>query len=380
MNVRHLRYHLATVLLLSTLILAASAAGMAFLTRYIGVFTIAAGLFILLTLSRSRWKELAVNLGLYGMISLIPNVVWWLYVYLHSSTYAARQVVFRAELGSALIELRLLLMEVFFSWLPFSKNFTYSYNLSLKILLILGMLCLIPLGVVFWKWWKNRKTGWGYRQEVTYFLTWSIFSIAYLVILAYTFIYTAPHPDINSRMLIPIQFGILIALLSASLLFLRVLRLPPWCNLGPITLVVVYFFTNLLSSANLVKDYYLQGYGYTSISWHHSTTLQVLNTLPEDLPIITNNTAAVLLWTDRAAYDFCTLPCNQPDNTRYGDNTDDEVQRIFREQGAALVLFYPFCASRDDPWNAERMAQVDNLTRGLTILEYSCNGAIYFYP
>jgi len=58
----------------------------------------------------------------------------------------------------------------------------------------------------------------------------------------------------------------------------------------------------------------------------------------------------------------------------------DKVQQVFRQQGAALVLFYPFCAPRNQAWLAERMAQVDNLTRGLTTAAQSREGAIYFYP
>jgi 4-amino-4-deoxy-L-arabinose transferase-like glycosyltransferase len=248
------------------LILAVSAAGLAFLTRYIGVFAIATGLIVLLVLSRNAWKERLTNLVLYGLVSIVPNTAWWLYVYLSTSTYAARQVVARADLGSSLIELRLLLMEVFWSWLPFTKGFTYSYNSSLKVLLILGLLSILPLGLVLRKWWQDRQVAMQYRQESTFLLTWCIFSMVYAAFLACAFIFTMPRPDIDLRMLLPIQFGMIIALLSGSLLFLRVLRLPSWCSLGPITLVLVTILANLPSSMNLVRNYYIHGGGYTSIA------------------------------------------------------------------------------------------------------------------
>jgi len=362
------------------LILAASAAGMAFLTRYIGVFAIAAGLIALLALSHNTWKERLKNLVQYGLVSVVPNAIWWLYVYLNTASYGARQIVARVDLGKALVELRLLLMEVFWNWLPFTKNFTYSYNLALKTLLLLGLLCFLLMGAAIGKWWKDRQTARGYRNEFTYFLTWSIFCIAYLIFLSYSFIYTTPHPDIDPRILLPIQFGLLIALLSASLLFLRLLRLPSWCSLGPIALVLVYILANLPTSIDLVSKYYRYGGGYTNGTWHSSTTLQVLNTLPEDIPIITNQAAAVLLWTDRSAYDFCELSCNQPQGTHYGDNPADEVQIIFRENKAALVLFYPFCVIADQPWNKDLLTELNNLTLGLNQVSYSCEGAIYFYP
>jgi hypothetical protein len=90
--------------------------------------------------------------------------------------------------------------------------------------------------------------------------------------------------------------------------------------------------------------------------------------------------AAVLLWTDRAGYDFCELSCNQPQGIRNVDNPEDEAQMIFREGRAALVLFYPFCVMADQSWNQDLLTELNNLTRGLKRLSYSCDGAIYFYP
>ncbi len=362
------------------LFLAAGAAGMAFLTRYIGIFAIAAGLAILLIFSRSPWKARVKDLVLYGLVSLVPNAAWWLYVYLSTTSYAARQVVSRADLGSALIELRLLLMEVFWSWLPFIQRFTYSYNLALKVWLTLGLISLLPLGLVIWKWRQDRQRFSEYRPEINFLLSWCIFSLAYLGFLAYAYLFTTPAPDINQRMLLPGQIGLLLALLSAAWVVLRALRIPAWGSLVVAALVLVTMFANLPASLKLVREYNQHGGGYTSITWQQSSTLEILNQLPVEMPLISNQAAAVLLWIDRAPYDFCQLPCNQPAGERYGDNPADETQRIFREQGAALVLIYPFCASRADPWNLERMTQVEALTRDLTVYHYSCDGAIYFYP
>ena len=363
-----------------TLILAALAAGLAFLTRYSGVFALASGLIVLLLLSRSPWKKRVQDLTLFGLVSIAPNAAWWLYVYLSTATYAARQVVSRADLGSALIELRLLLVEVFWSWLPFTQNAGYSYNFALKVWIITGLLCLIPLGLVGWKWKQDRQAMRDCRPETNFFATWCIFSLAYLVILTYAYLFTTPVPDVDQRMLLPAQIGLLIALLSAARLVLKGLRIPAWGSLGVLALVLVILLANLPSSFRLVREYTLRGGGYTGIAWQQSNTLEALSQLPVETPLITNQASAVLLWTDRPAYDFCDLPCNPSADMRYGDNPDDETQRIFREQGAALVLFYPFCASRAEPWNLEWLAQVEALTRDLTIYEYSCDGAIYFYP
>lgn len=363
-----------------TLILAAAAAGLAFLTRYIGIFAIATGLLALGLLYRASWKERGLNLLLYGLVSLLPNAAWWLYVYLSTTTYAARELVSQTSLGGALIELRLLLVEAFWQWLPFTQSLTYSYNTALKLLLGLGVLSLLPYGVWMVKTRKKRQAAAQYGAEFRFLATWCLFSLAYFACLAYAYLYTTPTPDIDLRMLLPIQSGLLIALCSGSLLALKALHIPRWGSLGVLGLALLYLGAFLPASLGLVRQYTLHGDGYTSAAWHESNTLEALKQLPIDTPLITNQAAAVLLWTDRPAYDFCRLPCDQPEHTRYGDNPADETQVIFRQQGAALVLFYPFCAPQEVSWNVEWMAEVEALTRDLTVYEYSCDGAIYFYP
>ena len=362
------------------LVLAALAAGLAFLTRYIGIFAIATGLLALLLLNRTIWKERLQNLLLYGLVSIVPNVAWWVSVYLSTTTYAARELGVQTSLGSALIELRLLLVEVFWQWLPFTHSLTYSYNSTLRLLLLLGLLCLFPLGLVVIKWWKDHQAAVLYRRELNFLVTWGMFCLAYFVFLAYAYLYTTPIPDIDLRMLLPLQIGLLITLSSGSLLVLKALNIPVWGRMGVLGLALLYLGAFLPVSIGLIREYTLHGGGYTNTAWHESNTLEALNMLPPDTPLITNQAAAVLLWTDRPAYDFCSLPCDQPGNVRYGDNPTDETQVIFRQQGAALVLFYPFCAPRDVLWNVEWMAEIEALTRDLTIYEYSCDGAIYFYP
>jgi hypothetical protein len=149
---------------------------------------------------------------------------------------------------------------------------------------------------------------------------------------------------------------------------------------------LVFILSNAQVSWQIITRYHQWGAGYTSAAWQRSTTLQALQALPPDIPVITNETAAVLLLADRPAYDFCgptydpNWPCIQLGEFRYGDLPGDETQRIFREEEAALVIFYPYCARREQAWSAGTLAQLESLTQGLLIHLSSCDGAIFFYP
>jgi len=361
------------------LVVSAIAAGLAALSRYPGAVLIAAGMVEIILLTSTNWKQRIRDLLIYGSISLVPIGIWLQWIF--SQSQSPRQISNPVDLGQAFISLRLGLVEVFWSWLPFTEYLPpYSYNLALHVLLAMG--ALLAFGFIFTlvKVWQAGRWKWPVSQEFNFVLLWAAVILAYLALLAFSYLFGSPTPDLIPRTLLPMQFFLGFFLLGSGLFFIKELRLPRWSALIPVLLAVPFIISNAQASWTLIRSYYQQGAGYTAMSWRDSNTLVEVAKLPADLPIITNEAAGLLLWTDRAAYDFCTLPCNQPGDARYGDNPDDEVQRIFRQQGAALVLFYPFCAPRDEGWNAERMAQLDSLTNGLTCLEYSCDGAIYLYP
>ncbi len=363
-----------------TLILAAIIAGLAFFTRYIGIAIIVSSLLILLFLNRATWKKRITNLIIFGAISVLPNAVWWVYVYLHTATMGARHLVSGADIWNYSVELRLQLMELFWGWLPFAPDSAYAYVRGRNILLAISLLILVILGLAVWDDWKKRKASRQHHSDFSYVLAWSVSSFCYLTFFAYAYIFTFPPPDPLPRTVLPLEFSMLIVLLSAIFLLSRLLKLPSWSSVIPLALMLIYAFAKVPTSIDLIKDYYQNGGGYTGQIWRTSTTLAYLKTLPEDTTVITNKAAAVLLWTGRAPYDFCELACNQPAGAAYGDNPTDETQRIFRAEKAALVLFYPFCDLAEQAWNQRLVVELNNLTQGLEQVSYSCEGAIYFYP
>jgi hypothetical protein len=84
-----------------------------------------------------------------------------------------------------------------------------------------------------------------------------------------------------------------------------------------------------------------QGRGFTSSAWQNSPMIAAIQDISPDVPLITNESIAIMLYTDRYTYDLPQVFSEQPDdmNTRFGDDGTDTPSTLFREDRAALVLF-----------------------------------------
>jgi 4-amino-4-deoxy-L-arabinose transferase-like glycosyltransferase len=365
----------------SLLILSSIFIGLAVLCRYPGIVVIVTGMIVILVSGQNSWKKRIEDFFEFSLISITPITIWLIWIYSQTRTLSARAYQFNPSLWSDTIELRTQLTEIFWSWLPFQGHLPpYSYTISRNSLIFLFASILILFCLVAYRKISFRNPAHNGSQEFTYSSIWMIFILGNLLLLAATFIFTKPRPDLNPRTLLPVQMGLVFTLLALLSSAINAYHLPQALGWACATLVLIFSLSYARTSWNIVNQYHISGAGYTSKDWHASLTLQQARELPSNIPIITNESAAILLLLDRPAYDFCTLPCSQTDQLPYGDDLLDPNQVIFREDGAALVLFYPYCGVQAQPWYFDTMAQIKSLTQNLTQYYNSCEGAIYFYP
>ena len=92
---------------------------------------------------------------------------------------------------------------------------------------------------------------------------------------------------------------------------------------------------------DLLSYLHNNGKGFTNKYWTTSDLISEVSGLPENVTLISNETEAIVFWTNRAAYRIPEIYHRQPVeySYRFGDDLEDLVQEVFREQGAALVLF-----------------------------------------
>lgn len=146
-------------------------------------------------------------------------------------------------------------------------------------------------------------------------------------------------------------------------------------------LPLIYFIAYLPSSMGILEDYHQAGFGYTSKYWQESPTVKAVQELPPDVALISNEAAVLLFYTGRTSYEIPELIySNYPlEFSRYGDNPNDQAQRLFRENKAALVLFDDiyFQFERLDDSNAHE--RLEAFIQGLYVFSDYADGTIYFY-
>ena len=126
------------------------------------------------------------------------------------------------------------------------------------------------------------------------------------------------------------------------------------------------------------------GLGYNSVEWQNSDTIAAVKTLPQNALIVTNEEMAVLYLTGRSAYTMAEIYDDEPPAvfSRYGegDLTEDNSEKLFREENASLVLFNTIFAQMEGAYGDRTKAWATALTDGLQKTHQGNDGAIYQYP
>ncbi len=106
--------------------------------------------------------------------------------------------------------------------------------------------------------------------------------------------------------------------------------------------------------------------------------------LPANTILISDENTAIYYLTGRLAY-----LVNEPRRaqaeatfTRYGDGdpSSDPAQLLFKEKGAALVLFRSIYAELQPLYGDRTQQRLDSLVQGLEVAYAGGDGWIYYYP
>jgi hypothetical protein len=175
--------------------------------------------------------------------------------------------------------------------------------------------------------------------------------------------------------------AILLGIFSLVLFFIRPWQSARWLFIIPLGFAVGIFISYLHDTADLVSLYHREGAGYTAKAWRNAKILNLVEQLPGKTPIISNESALLLFYTGRPAYDLSEL-ADQTIQTlanRYGDDLADPAQIIFRENGAALVLLNTRYQQFQELYGDKSAIRLKNLTRDLSLYAQTPDGEIYFY-
>jgi len=355
--------------------------GLAFLTRYIGVgFVITCALvsFIFSPLPLRRRLKHAM---LITSLGVLPVVLWLIWLRVQPSAEPARLVNYAiGNLWSDLQPVRVALVDSFWRFLPLVRSLpAFSYRLNL--LLLLGVFVLLSTCLMY-AWLRRHRQEAFEEGTVVLNFTLILFAGVYIFALILSFLFTLPTPDFSLRTLSPALFAFTLSLVVFIFYAASLRHQTKWLAVIPLLFAVSIMIVNIPEGRDTVLSLSREGRGFTSLAWQMSPTIDAIHDISPDVPIITNESVAILLYTNRAAYDFHPVFSELPTemNTRFGDDMNDAVSIIFREDGAALVLFNSIIGQLDPLDHDRAKEKIEALTEGLETFFDSTDGAIYFYP
>jgi hypothetical protein len=362
------------------LIAAALFSGLSLLTRYAGFAFIITGIFALLVFNQKPWKKRITHGLIYGTISILPIIGWR--IWLKVLSISSQQFGIGVNPMELFTQFRLSVMEIIWSWLPFTSVLPqYSYNLARNLLFIFIILMLILFFLAARMMHKNNQKLFDSRSGLMFAVLMFVFVLAYLFVLAFSYIFTRPTPDLVARTLLPAHIAVLLGLFSLLLFFMRA-----WSSIKPLILIPIMLIIGISisyvhDSIDIVSDYHQSGFGYTSRGWRSSETIEAIEKLPSNIPLISNESALVLFYTGRPAYDISELVNNEPKalTNRFGDDPTDPVQNEFRYNGSALALFNTYNWQFYQLYGDQTAERMQNLTKDLYLYAQLKDGAIYMY-
>jgi hypothetical protein len=353
---------------------------LAFLTRYSGAaLVITLGLSMMIVFWRERRKAIldVLLFGLIGVGPLIARIAILRYKY---GMVAPRLFVTNFDgLWERLQPVRGAIVNVGWEWIPGStalSHLPYAGKLGVLAFLCLGILLLQRRG------WRRMRASGSSSEERTAQLGANLlllYAAVYLVFLASSYVVSFIQPFLDQRMFLPVYLALLVSFIL--ILFINFSAPPARKWVQAFTVVLLALIVSADSPVSLIRDLNENGHGFTSLTWKKSQTIQAVKGLPEDTIIISNEEEAVKFLTGRVSYDLPETRRVEPlaEFYRFGEDRTDDIQSIFVEKDAALVLFDSVY------WELERIyaertgERLSALTQGLRLYGDYADGAIYFY-
>lgn len=371
-------------------LLAVMAAALASMTRYMGYAYIVTNTFGLLFLLPDTWRtRFKVSLT-YATLSSIPMIVWILRLanlpsatsyFLGGLSSQDTTGISLVHIWSSLTPARLIGSETVWGWLPAPSSFDdlhYRLKLAIYCLVIFGVIVLLFIGILRRRLVQNQ--GWKSHMGIRIIGLFTLFILVYLTILSFSYVYVV-KATFDNRILSPIYITLMVIGLMVCYFVLDAKPSSKWLSLLPVAVTVAYAVFFLPASISLASNLHHSGLGYTSQAWQQSPTIEGLLELPSVIPIISNETAPILLLTKRPAYEFDELYLGEPKAyfSQFGESRDDSGNTLFREEGAVFVIFDSVYWQLYPLYKNSTQDRLEALTKDLWLYGRYSDGSIFFY-
>lgn len=356
--------------------------GLSILARYSGLALLAAGFVFILLFRRGSVRTWTLGAVLFVLLASLPLAVWLALAPSNGEPLLGGLIPTGAEVWSRLAPVRLEVTRYVWNWLPFTEYLSVvSHRARLAVTIAVFA---VAVGLFIATDLRRRHLGLGGLSSSISGRAVSLlvlFALSYVALLAGAFIFRDAQPDLIGRTLLPISLG-LSGAAFALIWFIGETwlggRWAVWALAGIGAIVAVRGASPTLE---LVSSLHANGGGYTSAHWQDSGAIRGLREINPDLAIVTNEAAAVQLYTGRSPYNLLELGplTSPPDQAGVGDVRSLAIPALPRGEGA-LVLFDSIYGQWLTVNEAETRARVEALTQGMTVYSDYWDGTIYLYP
>ena len=349
--------------------------GLALTTRFAGITFIATVVLVLLLYQKNDLKRWVVDAALFSAISAGPLLIWMIYLRGMGGSFVTFSNPF-VNWFQTLYTFGVSFIHVIWNWLP---KMVTRYKIIILLLAILILAALILVGIRRKR--RLKLHGDHLKPSIQLGITFLASGVVYFAFMFLTTFIRSLKPTIDDRILSPI----LISFFIGFIIFFSYLledggpnRLSQWV---PFLLVVALVSFNILPMLKNVQLLHDQGVGYTSAQWQGSSVIPVLRQLPPNIPIVSSNIDAIMFFTFRPARRLPELENKAQVKVyqTFGNDLSNASEAVFREKGAALVIFNSDYHLFSDLYGKNTSARLEALTKGLYKYYEGPDGAIFFY-
>jgi hypothetical protein len=350
------------------LILAAAAASLAYLTRYIGVAVLLTGLFSLFLLYPGSYRAKLQKAILYSSVGFIPNFIWYARNYRLTGSLTNRVLSFHPATQEKLKEGLLSISQ----WI-FPR--TVPIGLSLGLMIFIFIIAAWGLIMGFIDARKGRSMGAALqRNPIPVLLVLHVG--AYIVLLSASLTLFDISTRLDNRILMPLyaMFLILVFIGIRNILALSRFSSRKIFHLMSAVLLSTVVIVYASRSWDLVRVVRQEGSGFNSAAWRNSEIIAILRRLDSDVIIYSNEALPVYYLTGIAAYGIPEKfdPVKSEERKDFQFSMEVMRERLKSPNGA-LVVF-------NQGYLREGMPTLDEIAAGFVIAHESRDGVIFVYP
>ena len=305
--------------------------GAAFLTRYVGVVSLAVTVGILLFLPPARVRRMkAIGWVLLGSVPLMMS--WLIRNLIVSGNVTNREAYFHPLSGE---EIHTGIM-IFWRWIYPERyqNVTTPVSWMRLGIILIGIAGVLFLAGTFLLSVRKKDIS----NEMRMIWAFVLYLFVYLAVIFITITFLDWSVNIEERILFPCLMVMLLTLLTLIGIFLRKKKIFP-----VIGLLAVYGFLLITSSQDLIQfipRFGEVGYGWAWQGWEDSPAMNLIKELPADTVIYSNQPEAVSLIAGRGAY--ALLDPIDPSTGLKRPGYDETMATIRNQviQGEAVLVFF----------------------------------------